>query len=113
MTAAEVNRYQCKLKLLEHGLVAEAEDLENVCHTDQFRGEEEDEVDFEIESDSEHEDISSKRNAFVRKKIREAGSAGHQMRSDKTEYADCMRKAIVKNFFSAALKVKSCTRCRG
>lgn len=120
--SAEVNRFTCKLKLIEHGLVQEVEELENIhlrSSNLKINGNNESAMELEGESqDSEEEDeanLKQRRNDFVRRAIqRENVSISRiAVASDKVEAVSEVRRAIIKEFLATITKSKICGRCRG
>lgn len=119
MHPGETNRITCKLQLLEHGLVGEVEELDNI----QIRGrgvktslDDMANQENEAESESEDEDVEnliSKREAYVKQSIKRVRGSGQDLGKDKIEYVDQVRRAVIKDFISASTKVKTCGRCKG
>ena len=120
LAPVEVNRFICKLRLVEHGLVREVEELENIHLRStvlQLRMEPAMDIDGESEG-SEHEDIETlmqKRLAFVRRVVKEKG--GHKARviaaSEKVDAVSEIRRTIIKDFLATISKVKTCGTCKG
>ena len=120
LAPAEINRFICKLKLIEHGLVREVEELENIhlrmtsakAHTESTMA-----VDGESdESEQEDEEtLKQRRLAFVRRVIKENGGreARAAVASEKVEAVSEIRRAIVKDFLATITKVKTCGHCKG
>ncbi len=120
LAPAEINRFICKLKLIEHGLVQEVEELEKIhlrLMSTETRGESTVDVDGESEG-SEQEDeetLKQRRLAFVRRVIREKGGreARAAVASEKVEAVSDVRRAIIKEFLATITNVKTCGHCRG
>lgn len=121
MPRLEINRYACMLKLLQFGLVAEAETIRDMQQTGKAgrknKGEGEDitMIDAMSEEEEDPEDFMDRRNAFVRKSIRrflarkeEIGPAGL-----KSPAAAEARRALVKEFMLSMVNVKKCSTCKG
>ena len=117
----EVNRFVCKLRLIEYGLIAEAEDLDSIRSKDEVKelyganghvseGEEEG-----SESHSATENLQRERNNFVRRAIKSHGSRKHLEGLDraKIEATSACRRGLIKNFLAASTKAKTCGTCKG
>ena len=113
---AEANRFQCKLKLLQYGLVHEAEELENIHlrkTVSKLIG-----TDADADShDSEEEDVETlneRRNKFVARAIRKNGGSTRRVAAAtvKNEAIAEVRRAVIREFF-AATKSKTCGNCKG
>ena len=113
---SEVNRFTCKLRLIEHGLVQEVEKLEkkefnsaarmvNGVNGEDSQGSEEDDEDT----------LKQQRNIFVRDAIKKAGGSKHRdtVSSEKVEAVSEVRRAIIKEFLAAITKPKTCGICKG
>ena len=122
LSPTEVNRFVCKLRLIEHGLVREVEELENIqlnSSASKLRGESAMDVDGEVESeDSEEEDAETlirRRLDFVKHAIKQ--KSGRKVRadpaSDKVEAVSEVRRSIIKDFLAAITNVKACGTCKG
>lgn len=117
---AEVDRFTCKLKLIEHGLIQEAEELENVhlrSKSSKLGGH--DSIDADRDSqDSEEEDVETlkqRRNDFVTRAVKKNGRNKSRLAggSEKIEAVAVVRRAIVKEFLAAITKPKTCGNCKG
>ena len=114
---AEVDRFTCKLRLIEHGLVQEVEGLENIhlrSTASKLRGMG---VDGDSQ-DSEEEDeqtLKQRRDKFVKRAIeKKGGSVGTvAAASEKIETVAEVRRSIVKEFFAAITIPKTCGNCKG
>lgn len=126
LVPAEVHRYICKLRLIEHGLIAEVKELENIHaglkvpstkgtngHVEDGEAEE-GEGEEDIESEDEN-DLQRRREKFVRHAIRkERGSKRNDTPIDvKIETISEVRRAIVKEFLAVCTKIKTCGTCKG
>ena len=120
LAPAEINRFICKLRLIEHGLVREVKELENIrlrLKSTEPRGGSTMDVDKESE-ESEQEDeetLKQRRLAFVRRVIKEKGGREAQAAaaSEKVEAVSEVRRAIITEFLAAITKVKTCGYCKG
>ena len=119
---AEVNRFACKLKLIQHGLLQKSEELENIhlrskasdpiaaissaVQTDEANGESEEE---------DEESLIRRRIAFVKHALKEAKgenlTAG--IGAQKIEVMAEQRKAVVDEFLRAASTTRVCGICKG
>lgn len=118
MHPAEVNRFTCKLRLLEYGLIGEVEDLENI----QLRGKGSKSVmngtsneEDGAESESEEEEVDnlvSRRETYVKQAINRTGGS-RSLDKEKIEFISEKRRTIIKEFMSGITKVKTCGRCKG
>ncbi|KAK4692470.1 DNA-directed RNA polymerase I subunit RPA1, partial [Lecanoromycetidae sp. Uapishka_2] len=113
----EVNRFICKLRLIEHGLVWEVEELENIHLSSKQRGEHAMDVGGESE-ESEEEDaetLKHRRNDFVKRAIKEKG--GRKIRDaialEKVESVSEVRRGIIREFLATITKIKTCGSCKG
>ena len=118
---AEVDRFTCKLKLIKHGLIQEAEELENVhlrSKSSKLGEMGHDTIDADRDSqDSEEEDVETlkqRRNDFVTHAIEKNGSNKSRLdvESEKIEAVAEVRRAIVKEFLAAITKPKTCGNCK-
>ena len=115
---AEINRYACKLRLLQHGLLVEAQELENV-HVkgsspiaNGVTGGAGSESDQSLDED---DSLISRRIEFVRRAIRKARAARSEGDAilEKTEAVSEERRAIIKSFLSVIVKPSTCGTCEG
>lgn len=119
---AEVDRFTCKLRLIEHGLVQEVEELDNVqlrSTASKLRGIESYDIDADKDSqDSEEEDVETlkqRRKDFVTRAIMEKGGSKGKLAaaSEKIEAVTEVRRALIKEFLAAITKPKTCGNCKG
>ena len=120
LAPAEINRFICKLRLIEHGLVREVEELEKIhLRTVSTKPCRESTVDMDGENEeSEQEDeetFKQRRLAFVRRVLKEKGGreARAAVASEKVEAVSSIRRAIIKEFLAEITKVKTCGHCKG
>ncbi len=118
---AEVNRFACKLKLIQHGLLQESEELENI----QLRSKSGKSVAIngsaaamEEESDESEEDEDSlveRRNTFVRQLLKrfKGKDVSARVEAQKVEVVAERRRAVVKEFLSSASATRTCGSCKG
>lgn len=119
---AEVDRYTCKLRLIEHGLLQEVEELENIhlrSTKSKLRGTDGGAMDVEGDSqDSEEEDeetLKQRRDQYVSRAIKKKGGSKSRATaaSGKIEAVAEVRRAIIKEFLAAITKPKTCGNCKG
>ncbi|KZF25200.1 DNA-directed RNA polymeras-like protein I subunit [Xylona heveae TC161] len=117
----EVHRFCCKLKLIRHGLLNEAEELENISLVPKGSKTSRNQDGGDIEaagSDSEGEDAESlmrRRNEFVRSCIKQAigGIRKSKWVGEKTEAVAEERRIVSKEFLATITKGKKCSNCQG
>lgn len=120
MHRAEIHRFSCKLQLIQHGLLQEAEELENInlgkniSSGEGLNDRENDGNDEDSEEDNE-QTLREKRNAFVKHAIQQASDSNLQVRSrvEKVASISERRRAIIKDFLAAAPKGSTCGTCKG
>lgn len=119
---AEVHRFACKLKLIQHGLLHEAVDLENLhlktraSKATRINGTASD-IDMQSE-DSEVDDdelLQQRRNEFVKGAIMKAGGIKKtaEVAAEKVEAISEERRAVIKEFLAAAPTARTCANCNG
>lgn len=122
LARAEVDRYTCKLRLIEYGLVEEVEELENIhlrSTASNLRGMDADTMDADGDSqDSVEEDeetLKQRRNEFVTRTIKKKGGNKSNVAaaSEKIEAVAEVRRAIIKDLLAAITKPKTCGNCKG
>ncbi|KAF9890317.1 hypothetical protein FE257_005983 [Aspergillus nanangensis] len=114
MSRTQINTYSCKLRLLQYGLVDEVAEIDSMGAKD-GKKKNADGSDSE-EEEEDDDDIMAKRNAFVKKSIREAQKSGKLrglMSGAKNPVAAEQRRAVIGEFFKAIGSVKKCTSCSG
>ncbi|KAF7168568.1 hypothetical protein CNMCM6106_003706 [Aspergillus hiratsukae] len=116
MARVQINAYVCKLRLLQYGLVDEVEAIEAMGTG---RGNKKKSGKDAGDSGSEEEDdddLVARRNAYVKKVIREAHAAGRLkgiMSGAKNPMAAEQRRTLVKQFFKDLVSIKKCSSCSG
>ena len=114
---AELNRYVCHLRLIQHGLLCEIEELEEYVQQKmaKIKGISDSDDKAENEESEDEDDLADQRNKFVRNKIRAAGGINHRatISAEKVEATSEERRRVVKEFLSIITKVKSCGYCNG
>ena len=116
----EINRFICKLRLVEHGLVKQVEELDHIhlgSATTKTLGGPAKDMDGESEGSEEEdgETLKRRREDFVRRAIRDAGGKESRVAvaSEKVEAISEVRRSITKEFLSVIAKVKACGHCNG
>lgn len=120
---AEVNRFACKLKLIQHGLLQECEDLENIHLRSKSSdpiaviasAAQRDEESDESEEEEDEESLIRRRIAFVKhalKKVKRKNIMA-EMGTQKIEVVAEQRRAVVDEFLRAASVIKVCGSCKG
>ena len=118
---AEVDRFTCKLRLIEYGLVQEVEELENIhlrSTATKLRGRDTDAMDGEgdsQESEEDEETLKQRRNEFVTRAIKRKvhSQSKDAAVSEKFEAVGEVRRSIIKEFLVAITKPKTCGNCKG
>lgn len=110
MSRKEVNRYLCKLRLLQNGLLSAAEEIDNIeVTTSQNSGD----GSSESEEESAVDNVIRRRNAFVRKSIKAARAAPWDWEREKNEGVAEARRQVVKAFLKSITACKVCGNCSG
>lgn len=114
MHRAEIHRFSCKLQLLQHGLLQEAEELENISSGEGVNDGEKNGNDEDSEEDYE-QTLQEKRNAFVKHAIQQASGSHLQVKTrvEKVALISERRRAVIKDFLAAAPKGSTCGTCKG
>ena len=116
---AEINLYACKLRLIQHGLLADAEELENISSQRKTSNTQSgNNLDLDVDSDDLEDDIERiihRRNTFVKHAIKGASNDISTIRYDhqKSEAVAEARREIVGTFLASAPTQRACARCRG
>ena len=125
LTSTEVNRFVCKLRLLQYGLLQQSQDLEDIqvrsepskparsIGSDIGRASESE------ESDEDLDGLANRRNNFVERAIKHAiedASAKNlrpRFEMEKVEVIAAERRAVLKEFLADAVMKRTCERCKG
>ena len=119
---AEVDRFTCKLRLIDHGLVQEVKELENIhlrSTASKLKGMGADAMDADVDrQDSEEEDeetLKQRRNEFVIRAIKRKGGSKSRgaVELEKIEAVAEVRRAVIKEFLAAITRSKTCGNCKG
>jgi DNA-directed RNA polymerase I subunit RPA1 len=123
MSRVVVNKFVCKLRLIQHGLLLEMEELENIhikpksANKAGSRGEGPGGSVGATESeDGLEEDVDllmRRRTAFVKKAVKRAAGSDRQWRYQKSEAVSQERRLVVKEFLSSISKERICANCSG
>jgi DNA-directed RNA polymerase I subunit RPA1 len=113
MSKREVNLYSCKLRLIQHGLLGAADELENAPEGSESQaGNETDSDDGEAEI-SAAQGIIRWRKQFVKKALREARTSHWEWSREKNEGVAEARREVIKTFLKAITIGKACHNCNG
>lgn len=103
----------CQLRLLEHGLFKEFQDLTRYkLGSKRKRSKNEDEVGAE-ESEEDIEDLMDRRERFVNKSIKKSKKKSTQLPFHKNPMAIQARKDVITQFLQQVALVKKCSHCKG
>lgn len=111
MSRKEVNRYICKLRLIQHGLLGAAEEVENIEIIPQSQDAPDSNSDEEEESAIDS--VIRRRNAFVKKSIKAAKESPWEWQREKNEGVAEARRVVVKAFLKQITSSKNCGNCGG
>ena len=116
MSKAEVDRYACKLRLIQYGLLQEASALDNM-HMKEMKkrngGREEcSGDDIDSDDDDDLENFIARRRKFVDKEISRKGKQADVCNATKINAIADARRQVVKNFMDTVAGVKKCNRCQ-
>lgn len=110
MSRKDVNRYLCKLRLIQHGLLGEAEQIDTIdVSQDKDEGNDSDDSEEESAVDS----VVRRRNAFVKKAIKAAKGSSWEWRREKNEGVADARRVVVKEFMRNINSGRVCGNCSG
>lgn len=114
MSRREVNLYVCKLRLIQHGLLDAAEEVENVGYRSGYSaavgGEPEGE---DPEDDTGAESLIKKRLQYVRSVLKGADKYPWNWNREKNEGLAEARREAIKTFLKAITVGKQCHNCHG
>ncbi|GKT86830.1 LOW QUALITY PROTEIN: DNA-directed RNA polymerase I subunit RPA1 [Colletotrichum tofieldiae] len=117
MRHREINRYSCKLRLLQHGLLHEAHLVDAIG--EELKGLALPGVPTDYESEAEEEGTSSvdnvisAREAYVRQALKSHKLSLGEVRKGKHEGAIEMRRELIKDFMTQITKPRRCDNCGG
>ncbi|KAF7950413.1 hypothetical protein EAE96_007699 [Botrytis aclada] len=110
MSRKEVNRYVCKLRLIQQGLLSAAEEIENIEVAQPKEGEE---PASDSDDESPVDSVIRRRLAFVKKELKAAKASGWEWRREKHEGVAEARRVVVKSFMKAITAGRLCGNCQG
>lgn len=104
LSRVEINKYCCKLRLIRHGLLAEAEHLEDIGLKKLDEGD-----------DTDAEDIIEKRLEYVQRCIKKSGGSNKSFdfALSQTEVVGKARRAVIESFTMDIIKSRTCRNCKG
>lgn len=103
----------CKLKLVKHGLLKEAKEIDDIHHgTPIDILEDDDSEDEEDDAKQDQKAIMAKRDQFVRDSIKQA-RVEERISTAKTEATVNARQGVIREFMHAITKSKKCRNCEG
>jgi DNA-directed RNA polymerase I subunit RPA1 len=119
MAKAEVDRYACKLKLIQYGLLAEAEGLDNI-HMKAKKAKvgasrEEEGPGDDIKSEDDNDDVDAfiaRRRKWTDKVINRKGMISDAKAASKVAAIYEARREVVREFLKSIISVKGCRRCQ-
>lgn len=117
---AETHRFVCKLRLIQHGLVREAHDLDNLDSQSTYSlhrmvNGAASHLDSESEDFEEDEDsLRQKRENFVRRAVRKAKQLNNYSieLDNKVEAVAAERRTTIRELLAAMRKVRVCGSCQ-
>ena len=120
LSKAEADRYACKLRLIQYGLLAEAHGLESMHMGTERKAakagaREEEGPGEDLEGVDDEDDLNNfiaRRREFVDKLISKKGHAGDVFKSTKIRAVADARRRTVKEFLAEAPGVRKCTHCQ-
>ncbi|TVY75599.1 DNA-directed RNA polymerase I subunit rpa1 [Lachnellula suecica] len=110
MSRKEVNRYSCKLRLIQHGLLGAAEEVENIEVAQPKDG---GDSSSDEEAESAVDSVIRRRNAFVKKSIKAAKESPWEWQREKNEGVAEARRVVIKAFLKQITASKTCGNCGG
>jgi DNA-directed RNA polymerase I subunit RPA1 len=110
MSRKEVNRYLCKLRLLQHGLLGAAEEIDNIEVT---KTQDNGDASSESEGESAIDNVIRRRNTFVKKSIKAARANPWEWEREKNQGVAEARRVVVKSFLKSITSGKVCGNCSG
>lgn len=117
MSRKDVNLYLCKLRLIQHGLLGAAQELDNIDLVAKKAAAVEVEAAASSDSDSDDNNGVSatirQRLAFVKKAIKEARAAHWEWSREKNEGVAEARREVIKSFLKSITVSRICSNCKG
>ncbi|KAI9847634.1 MAG: hypothetical protein M1837_002208 [Sclerophora amabilis] len=124
MSRVEVNSFICKLRLIKYGLLAELHMIDDMHLSrrrsskdtgDKARNIESSVEDVDSDDQDGADDLISRRNEFVRQKIRATGRSAKKSgrKPEKDEATAEKRRELMREFFVALKRSRKCSNCDG
>ncbi|PYH99720.1 beta and beta-prime subunits of DNA dependent RNA-polymerase [Aspergillus ellipticus CBS 707.79] len=118
MSRPSINSYICKLRLLQYGLVDEVAVIDSMWHKkgDKKKSAKKGDGSDSEDEEDDNEEIMERRNAYVKKCIRQAQADGRLsglMSGSKNPLAAEQRRALVREFFKDIGTPSKCASCSG
>ncbi|KAL8689552.1 MAG: hypothetical protein Q9218_004801 [Villophora microphyllina] len=120
LNPVEVNRFACKLRLIQHGLLNESYQLEDIrpiakSHHDRTTNGGNIEEASSEEDESDTDDLQERRIEYVKRAVKRAQrERGPELRNTaKVEAISEERRILVGEFLAAIRAAKRCVRCKG
>lgn len=122
---ANLNRVLCKLRLLEHGLIEEAEALDDITlSSDQAKarnpsedktGDDKDEQSSDEDTQENTAELTQKQNYFTAKTFTKYGGKNYLQSLDRVKLEAVLesRRATIKDLFAESRLGKKCRTCDG
>ncbi|KAL4936371.1 hypothetical protein BDV06DRAFT_205199 [Aspergillus oleicola] len=115
MSRNQINQYSCKLRLLQYGLVEGVAIIESMG-TKTSGSKKTKDADGSDEEDDDEDDIIGRRNAYVKRCLREAQGTGALksiLAGAKNPLAMEKRRELIKELFKDLVAAKKCASCTG
>ncbi len=118
LSAKDLHKYMCKLRLLQHGLVHEAHIVGAIGETD-ISDDLETSVSIELDGSEAEDDTSSidnvtrKREKYVQLCLRGGRKTRRDIKKGKHEGTGQMRREVIKEFLAEVTKKRECVSCNG
>jgi len=113
MRPRDLNRYACKLRLLQHGLLAEAAYLDAIGEEYEPAPGSRDVSDAPAAQDDCADGVSRAREDYVRRMLRAHTTSLGDLRRDKHEGALTARRVLIKEFMKDIVASRQCAGCNG
>jgi DNA-directed RNA polymerase beta' subunit len=116
LSRVHVNRFACKLRLVQYGLIKEIADLDDLTAQMGSKGKttitagSSDEDDDDVPGDAK--ELIETRDRFVKKAIKKARQEG-RLTTHKTEALTNARRVIIQEFMGTITKGVKCSNCQG
>ncbi|KAL8716050.1 MAG: hypothetical protein Q9225_006266 [Loekoesia sp. 1 TL-2023] len=120
LAPTKISRFTCKLRLIHHGLLGEAQELDDILSNPKSSSKPmtngvDMHEDSNEEDESEEDDITERLKDFVKRAIRRVNRIEHPGSSvaGKIGAITEERRVLIKEFLSTIRKVKTCGLCKG